>query len=143
MEDLAPPLKFVLALRVGLESGNSVSSTIQRYTKAHRDDFSQALERMLFDRNRGIENPDWINSMPRVYRRAIVRLIIRGLHGQPILTEVAAVEAELVAACDIDSESTLQRLPVITLILLLLIQFPAFLILLIGPLLGQLIKGLQ
>ena len=72
------------------------------------------------------------------YQRAFVDLIQRGCAGQPTLDHLSALEDEIEKAAQAELELHIATLPFKVLIPLLLFQFPAFLILLLGPLLREL-----
>ena len=71
-------------------------------------------------------------------RRAVIDTIERGLSGQPTREHLQALEFEVERAANAELEAHISALPFKVLIPLLLFYFPAFLLLLLGPLLRDL-----
>lgn len=143
MECLAPPLEICVNLRLGLESGQSVMRIIKKIHMRERNEMSSDLSIVLaaFERGELAKLPQKTNE--RLYRRALLELIESGLRGEPILVQIKELEMELLKACQADVEKYVASLPMRAMIPLMLIQFPAFLLLLLGPIVSQLIRGLN
>lgn len=139
---LAPPLKAVLEIRLQMENAVSVSQAIRLYSQRNLDEpFAKALGLWLFAKETGKDfNED---SFDTFYRRRLLDLLDSGLKGEPILSALADLEEDLIFITNEDMEEHLQKLPLISLIPLLLFEFPAFFMLLIGPLLLNLLSALQ
>jgi hypothetical protein len=108
-----------------------------------RDEFGADLRRFVFSWDQG---GDWRSHVVRIgspQRRALVDLIATALSGQPILAHLEELKLELVNAIDLEIRGHIELLPIKMLIPLLMLQFPAFLILLFGPLLGRLLQELN
>lgn len=71
------------------------------------------------------------------YRREILHLVAQGVAGEPIHARLLELEEEIKRACDDEIERFVALLPVRALLPLLLIQFPAFLLLLFGPIIEE------
>ena len=142
MVSLAPPLQAVLEIRLYIESGKSVSQSIKSYVQSSlTDPFAKELGLWLFaEETGGVFNTQTLKS---IYRKHLMDILRRGLKGEPILELLEDYEKDLIEICKEDLEKHLQKLPFVTLIPLLLFEFPALLILLIGPLLLNLLSALQ
>lgn len=142
MVSLAPPLQAVLEIRLYIESGKSVSQAIKSYVQSSlTDSFAKELGLWLFaEETGGFFDTQTLKS---IYRKHLMDILKRGLKGEPILEILEDYEKDLIEICKEDLEKHLQKLPFITLIPLLLFEFPALLILLIGPLLLNLLSALQ
>ena len=141
MVSIAPPLQAVLHLRLHLESGLSVSQSIKTYVKRFpEEDFAKNLGQWLF-----FEETDRDYSLDSFscYRKNLIEILKRGLRGEPILEILLEFEKEAVDICKNDLEKHLQKLPFISLFPLMVFQFPAFLLLFIGPLVLELISSLS
>ena len=138
MVSLAPPLRAVLEIRLCLENGSSVSESIRYFSKKYIDDlFAKQLGYWLFAKEAGhVEVPSF-ESKP--YRQSLVDILERGLQGEPILEHLKGLEQDLYILANEDMEHYIQKLPFISLIPLMLFQFPAFILLLLGPLLLDLL----
>lgn len=141
MVSLAPPLQATLNLRLSLELGLCVSQAIKNYVKKFPEDlFAKNLGEWLFFKETGrAYNLDLF--LP--YRRSLIEILERGLKGEPILETLLNFEQELVEVCKNELEKHLEKLPFISLIPLMLFQFPAFLLLFIGPLILNLFTSLS
>lgn len=142
MEDLAPPLRLTLSLRFDLERNLPVTAAIQNYVAKEREkEWRETVQMLLLQQQAG-GSPDVIIRQQRSsYRRAIFSLILRGHRGEPIYSQLCQIEEEMLQASQEELEHFHLGLPIRTLLPLLLLQFPAFLILLIGPLLGALFSA--
>lgn len=142
MEGIAPPLKCVLSVRLGLESGMSLREALRLYFVQKPDVFSQQVKQWYFAQERG-EPLDLSNLKTLNYcRRGVLDLLGYGLQGEPILERLIELEKELTEACRMDLERHLQALPVWTAIPLVFLMFPSFMLLLVGPMFVYLIQGI-
>ena len=142
MVSLASHLQAALEIRLHIENGQSLSQAVKSYIQsALEDPFSKELGLWLFaEETGGIFNTKNLKS---VYRKHLMDILKRGLKGEPVLEILEEYEKDLVEICKEDLDRHLQKLPFIALIPLLLFEFPALLILLIGPLLLNLLSALQ
>ena len=139
---LAPPLKAVLEIRLQMENGVSVSQAIRLYSQRNLDEpFAKGLGFWLFSKETGKNFNE--KSFDTFYRRRLIDLLNQGLKGEPILEALCDLEKDLIFVVNEDMEQHLQKLPLISLIPLLLFEFPAFFLLLVGPLLLNLLSALQ
>ena len=139
---LAPPLKAVLEIRLQIENGVSVSQAVRVYSQRNiEDSFAKELSFWLFAKETGKScNKEIFNNS---YRKHLLELLNRGINGEPILEALCDFEQDLIFASNEDLEQHLQKLPFITLIPLMLFEFPAFFLLLAGPLIFDLLSALQ
>lgn len=145
MEGLAPPLKCLIEIQSALHNGETVRVGISRYLNAVRydDAFASEMRRFLFAWDQGKEWKQVIARIESPHRRVLMDLVATALSGQPILTHLEELKCEITNAVDIEIRHHLEILPIKMLIPLLLFQFPAFLLLLFGPLLGHLIQEIN
>lgn len=163
MVPLAPPLRAVLEIRLEIENGVSAAQAIRSFSRRAVDDtFAKELGLWLFafETGQGLSWPPaqkpagekkslWL--FPRAqkpavkspFRRQLVDILTRGLRGEPVLDALADLEESLKTATEEDLERHLQKLPFISLIPLMLFELPAFLLLLVGPLILDLLSALQ
>ena len=142
MVDLAPPLKAVLEIRLLIENGNSVFQSIKLYAKANSEDiFAKELGVWLFSQSTGRTNHSKVFNT--FYRRRLLEVLSFGLRGEPILKALCDLEEDLVFISQEFLEQHIQKLPLMSLLPLMLFQFPAFFLLLVGPLLLNLLSALQ
>ena len=140
MVPLAPPLKAVLEIRLQMENGISVAQSVKNYVQSNtQDEFAKELGLWLFARETGQR----FEKKLHFHRKNLIEILNRGLKGDPIMEYLKDFEEDIVEICKEDLEKHLERLPYICLMPLMLFQFPAFLLLLIGPLVSNLLNVLR
>ncbi len=145
MEGLSPPLKCLIHIQSGLQNGEGVRSTLTRYLQVNHgtDVFDQCLRRFLFAWEQGHDWRAQIKTAGSPQRRALLEILAAGLAGQSISAHLESLKEEITDACDLEIKGHLEMLPLKMLAPLLLFQFPAFLLLLFGPLLKHLVQELN
>ena len=139
---LAPPLQAVLEIRLLIENGHSVSQSIRLYSQRNQeDDLAKELGAWLFSQTAGKKYENKIFNT--FYRRRFLEVLSHGLTGTAILSALSDLEEDLIFIANEDLEQHIQKLPLISLIPLMLFEFPAFFLLLAGPLLLNLLYALQ
>lgn len=136
MEDLASSLNFVLEIRLKIESGNSLRNAIKEYLAcSSRCPFHKEVTTWFVSLERGASSTEAMSEVKNPYRRVLFSTLSQGLKGEPVTQRLDELEKEMINVAHDDIERHLQRLPIIALMPLLLLQFPAFMMLLLGPLL--------
>lgn len=133
MEDLAPPLELLLYVRNRMECGEHIRSGIHAYLAGTNQEFRHQVRRWLlcFESN---TSSDLVLAEPMsVHRRALLRLLEKGLHGRPIHQQLIELEHEIVEASAQEVQERISTLPVRLLVPLLLLLFPSYMILLVVP----------
>ena len=138
MEHLAPPYQFILDLLYELESGGTARSAVKKYTLHFQNDFCLMLKHWLRLQEFGelvIAEPTFKSS----YQKAIWDLLMLSQQGVSLVAPVKELEKELRFVCEEQLEQHLATLPYKLMIPLLFLQFPALMVILLGPLLAQLL----
>ena len=137
MENLAPPLEFVLHLRFSLEKGESLKASITSFIEKSdvRCPWAHVLSQYLAFKQMGKPTAPLLLNIKSLYRRSLIEVLEAGFRGEAIYPIVCQIEEELVEASQNELAKYISTLPFKALIPLLLFQFPAFLLLLLGPLL--------
>lgn len=145
MEGLAPVLRCLIEIQASLQNGESVRAGVFKYLHAApaREDVATEMRRFLFAWEQGQDWRSAVIQMKTAHRRALAEMIASGLAGQPILSHLDELRAELERACEIEIKGHIDALPMKMLVPLLIFQFPAFLILLFGPLVGRFVEELS
>ena len=145
MDGLAPPLKCLIHIQSSLQNGESVRTSLARYLQISdvSDAFGQTLRKFLFSWEQGHDWRVHLKSAGSSHRRALLEVLACGLSGQSVLPHLESLKDEMTSACDLEIADHLEMLPLKMLAPLLLFQFPAFLLLLFGPLLKHLIAELN
>ena len=133
MENIAPPLEFLMDVRFGLEKGQSLKKTIQLFIENQNENtWAQQIAVWMKFLEMGRSTSDIVMKMTPT-RRQCLELIELGLRGEPIYNQVCLLEEEIYELTKLEIEEFVATLPIKSLIPLLFFQFPAFLALLIGP----------
>jgi hypothetical protein len=142
MEGVAPPLSLLLCVKRSLEKGQPTKTGVLNYLKRYQGEYPEQVGRWLALLQQGKDTHGLIKEISSPHRQVILQLLERGLRGEAIYNVVVSLEDELIEACQEEISTKLARLPFLLLIPLLLFQFPAFLLLLFGPLLQNFFHSL-
>jgi hypothetical protein len=143
MDHIAPPLACAIEMQHALRNGETPRAGVARFLEASDGEFARQLRRALLAWDQG---GDWRPEAARMrspYRRAICDALMRSLSGQPIQARLDELRTEIELACELEIRRHVDLLPLKAMVPLLLLQFPAFLILLLGPLLSRLLEELS
>lgn len=134
MENIAAPLLLILFIRRQLERGQSVRSGLEIFIAQSQSDWTLEVQMWLMRRDQGNLNPESFQHLTP-QRQILLNVIDRGLEGQSVLALLNQLQEEFVEQCESQIQRHIQSLPFKLMIPLFVFIFPAFLILLIGPLL--------
>jgi hypothetical protein len=137
MEGLAPTYRFCLEWRLALERGQATPTFIK--AQCNLLEWPTDLRVLILSVSQGRMGHDLKMS---AHRRALMQLVMLGMRGESVLPRLREMEIEIRRQCEHEMEVFLTRLPLFMLGPVLLLLFPAFLLLLLGPLLDQMLKGL-
>jgi hypothetical protein len=140
MEGLAPSQQFLFNVRLSLENGQSIRMAIQNELHIGSGSFFYELQRWFTAEQQGNKSDPYVST--NIYRQSLFQTLSLGLSGHPIHQTLVDLESEWEAATKDDIERHLQRLPVLVLMPLLFLQFPAFMMLLLGPIFQELLARL-
>lgn len=147
MEGLAPPLQLAIEMHSSLANGESIRSGIVRFASQSQanasDEFARTVRRFLIALD---QSQDWRSMLRQIespYRRSLLELAAHGLAGQSIQTALVELQREIELACDEEIKVHIDMLPLKMLLPLLLLQFPAFMMVLFGPLLSRFIEEMS
>lgn len=142
MENLAPPLEMLLSVRWSLEKGDSVRVAVLSYIEEISDPRwkEDVLLWWSLCHVRGDTKP-FHQRQQSLYRRTVLQTLEQGLAGASIYQQLCQLEEETCQACEDEIEKYSALLSIRALIPLLFCQFPAFFILLLGPLLATVLEA--
>ncbi|MBY0314348.1 MAG: hypothetical protein K2Q26_02435 [Bdellovibrionales bacterium] len=136
MEDLAPSYNFVLHLQTELSSGVSVRTLIDQYLKeAEVNSFTLRLTFWL-QQHSHCTYPQFClkNGTMSAHQRVLFDLLYQSVQGKSIFEPIQSLEQEMREASISELDAHLGKLPYKLMIPLLLLQFPALLLIILGPL---------
>jgi hypothetical protein len=137
MENLAPPLELIMELRFQIEKGQSVKRSLLAYIE---QDPMEPWRQSLLIWVKQVENNRLyqpIHNSHSLQRRHCLSIIARGLKGESIYPQLCSLEEELYRAASLELDEHIATLPIKSLIPLLFFQFPALILMIIGPLLSS------
>ncbi len=140
MENLAPPLSCVLEILSATANGESIRTGFLSYLSHFNDEFSILGRKFLFAWDKDQNWQKLIQDEKSSYRRILLELVAAGLSGMSIQNQLKEVQIEIERGMDLEIKRHIDLLPLKMMVPLLLFQFPAFLILLFGPILSQFFK---
>ena len=143
MEGLSPGLNLLLRCRRAVDQGRPLSLAIKNFLQNETGEFPQQVFKWLSLFEQGQKTDPILNQIKSSYRRQLLEVLERGLKREPIGNILVLLETEIHEACEEEIEKKLTDLPYQVMLPLLLFQFPAFLLLLLGPFLLQLIENMN
>lgn len=144
MEDLAPTYLFVLHLLDDLSTGVPARASVKKYVQKQKNDFATQLLSWLILSEQGklaAFQPE--KERLNMVRRHIFDLLGFTDRGISIVPALRELELELRQLSRHQLDEHLGKLPFKMMVPLLLFQFPALLLLILGPLLLHLLKEVQ
>lgn len=143
MESLAAPLELALELQGSLEKGESLRLGIKNYLSKNRSPFANEFQIWFLRYERGVPVEIGSEWNKNAYRRTLLQTIKAGLEGQSIHEPLSALVEELFSASIDELEEEVRLRPVKLLIPVLVFQFPAYLLLLLGPVLQKVLSSIS
>jgi hypothetical protein len=142
MEYIAPPLQLIAHVKRSIETGQSARNGVLNYVRTERSKFAKDVSKWLGHLDQGLPTASLLCRQRSQYRRSLLELLERGFRGESIYVYLCQLEQETIEACQDEINRKLAKLPFLLLGPLLLLQFPAFLMLLFGPLLDNFFHSL-
>jgi len=138
MGSVNPFLNFLFELRLGLKSGKSLMELMES-SAGGSSDFEKDLSYWweLFQ-----VNPQTKYVMRTNRRKILQSVLLLGFQGAPILAHLETIESDVKTELEQNRMDYNERLKFKLMIPLLLLVFPALLIIMLGPTLGQVYSGL-
>jgi hypothetical protein len=145
MEGLSPSLSCLIEIQSSLMNGETTRSGVAKYfqSASQDDEFASQLRNMIFAWDQGQDWRPILSTVKSAQRRALAELIFAGISGQSILAQLIELRSEIIRACDREIKRHVELLPLKMLVPLLILQFPAFLLLLFGPILTRFIQEMS
>jgi hypothetical protein len=138
MENISPTLRLALKISEVMDSGQSVKMGILDFLKTDFSDFSETVRAWLFQIEQNFSSQLVLNST-NPYQRVLLICLENGLKGAPIKNQLLEIQNEIQKNCELEIEELAASLPVKLLFPLLFLMFPAFMILILGPFISDLL----
>jgi type II secretory pathway component PulF len=121
-----------------LESGKSVRESILiLIDQFDRDQFIDVMQLWMKQKEVGLNDVNISGLTSSSINRKIFSLLDRGLNGESILRYLKTLELESREQVQIERDKSLAKLPIKLLVPLILLIFPAYLIVLLVPILSE------
>ena len=134
MEYMTSSLDFVRKIQAEIRNGKAISVILPELIMEKEDPFHKRMRVWWFQEQNGGARE---LSFPTYYQKALVTLLRMSLNGAPVLDALAELEEEMSEELHRQITAHLESLPFKLLIPLMLFFFPAFVVLLFGPLLNH------
>ena len=142
MENLTFLHRHLFELRFYLKMGWSFRRSLVECLERHDDSVSCEVKKIIFMMDHGHDWRGYQGQMPCPFMRTFIDIVQAGCSGIPIYEKICCVEKAVEDQLSDRLESDLQSLPIKSMLPILFIMFPSYLILLFGPLLKNMIGGL-
>jgi hypothetical protein len=137
MENISPSLILLWDIKRSLEKGQALQTGVRIFlNRKLKNSFSIEVERWWLSQNNALLVYDKRHLSPT--RKYLFEIFELGLAGQSILEILKSYEVELIQKCEDEIQDHIAQLPLLLMIPLMGLIFPAMLMLLIGPLLASL-----
>lgn len=142
MEDLSFLLKLCLHVRVSIEGGEALRVSLLRFSDLEDSLLYLKLRQWLahLDQSGGENCAE--SFFKNHHMHVFLEILFQGLSGHAIYDRIKAVEEELIEVCKDEFQKELDKLPYVLMVPLLLFMFPAYLLLLLGPILNMFLREL-
>ncbi len=140
MAHIVPSLSFLIEFKSLLEQGRSVQDCLALLTENPKDEFRQKVFLWWSYEKIKTTNPVEFKTL---YQKSLFEVLRQGLKGAPIYSHLILLQTEMTQEFDRQWKAYLESLPLRLSFPLLLFFFPAYVILLFGPLTTQFLKGIQ
>lgn len=143
MEGLSPTLVCITEIRGHVSNGHSIKGAIELYVRQHNTELSKELKKTLISWQMEGAKPNFHVHLKNPYQKTLLEILLIGLGGGGVMTSLETLEREVQLRSEEELEAHIQSLLIILLLPLTLFLFPAYILLLLGPLLSQLIGELS
>jgi hypothetical protein len=142
MEDIAPPLAMLLAVRWSLERGDSIRLAVTNYIEEMPvGPWKRDVLTWWSLCNMQSSTTNFYQEQSSLHRRTLLQVLELGLRGASIYQQICQLEEETYQACEDEIDQRASLLSIQALLPLLFLQFPAFFLLLLGPLLKTILEA--
>lgn len=137
MAHIVPSIQFVQELKRRLHCGQSLSKSIETLCHQQEDPFYIKVQLWVAYYKKGQKNKIHFKTD---YQKTLMQIIAKGLDGGSILEHVELLEQEMLKEFERQWKAHLNGLSFRLMVPLLMCFFPAYIILLFGPFVIQILK---
>ena len=141
MVHLVPSISFVKVLIENIEAGQSVFQAVRISAEQEQSAFSSQVYLWSLQQRNGGEQVYW---QPKThFQLSLMQILSGGLQGAPIYETLKQLLEEMELEFDQQWKRHLETMPVRLSIPLLLFFFPAYIVMLFGPLISKFVMEVQ
>lgn len=140
MAHIVPSISFVKHLKSQLQAGKSLSFALEAFLERNNNSFGRDLQKWWLLKKHG-QHFQVENRSP--FQQSLFKIMDEGLKGAPVYEFLENLELEMEEEFERQWKLYLEKLPMILSIPLLFLFFPAYVVLLFGPLLNQFLQGVS
>lgn len=129
MDCISPSQKLILYTIQYLECGHSLNMSLKKCLDKLDGDIRSELLQLIMSNEAG--QP--VSPKLPVFRKALYACLQEGLRGLPILDQLYALQEEAECLGQQDIEDFIAKTPLYSLLIVLFLFFPAYLLLILGP----------
>ena len=139
MDTLNPLLEFLIRFEASYRRLSDLRSALSESVNMGRpNEFEVEIVKLLSGAGGRFES-----KMNGFYSRTLISIFRDGLSGDPVMERLKELQTDLERQTELDIQAHVERLPMMMLLPLLLLQLPAFLLLLLGPITSQFLEGMK
>lgn len=140
MAHIVPSIAFLMDIKSGIEQGVSVNESILRVLNRQKDEFGLQMALWWSYEKNAIGNQIVFKTQ---YQKSLAEILHNGLQGAPIYEQLQLLEKEMSEEFERQWRGHLEALPMKLSLPLLVFFFPAYIVLMFGPLIIQLLNEVQ
>ena len=147
MVRLNPVLSCVMAVEEGVSRGDSVRDALLSWAELETQQdrsgihsFEHEVLQFLREAESGVRSSV---SSETIFRQSLFTILLSGLSGHAILPALRELRTDIEGQLELDMKAHVEGLPLKMLVPLLMFMFPAFLILLLGPITQKFMESLR
>lgn len=142
MDGLSPSQTLIQEVVLQLESGRGLASSLRSALPKLPQSLAVEVSSLLIAFESGCKLEP-ANQKAHPLKIVLFETLWNGLHGAPILCRLEDLSIEAESLAQKDLHQFIARTPIYSLLIVLLIFFPAFLILTLGPILNEMLEALN
>ncbi|MEM7646627.1 MAG: type II secretion system F family protein [Pseudomonadota bacterium] len=136
MVHIAPSVAFVIQLKFMMGKGHSVADAVHSLCERGDDCFHRNIQTWWAAYQSG-QHGRWNHLFKTHHQKCLIEMIMIGLEGGPIYHHLESLQEDMEREFERQWKSYLESLPIRLSLPLLLLFFPAYVVLLFGPLVIQ------
>lgn len=140
MDSISPAQKLLYDFLLQIESGKSCLRAFKLAMSSAKGVVQAECRELLFQYESG--KAFLVRSKTPELRKVIYEIIFQGLQGVPVQQRIESVIEDVEQSANADIDRFIARVPIYSLVIVLFFYFPAFMLLIMGPIVQELLNSL-